>query len=81
MPIICARHESVSFDIPLSSVRISENAVVFTEIHVYAQLKVHFVIHNLIPSFISKKVQIFTPVEAFRYKMLLCKIFCANSFV
>ncbi len=30
-------------------------------------LKVHFMIHSLIRQFFSKKVQIFTSVEAFRY--------------
>ncbi len=44
-------------------------------------LKVHFVIHSLIPPFFSRKVEIFTSAEAFRYMMLLCKIFLANSFV
>ncbi len=40
-------------------------------------LKVHFVIHNLIPPFFSKKVEIFTlSVLGF-----VCRIFLANSFV
>ena len=43
------------------------------------QVKVHFVIHSLIPSFFSKKVEIFIPVGAFRYIML--KIFLANLLV
>ncbi len=45
------------------------------------RLKVHFVIHSLIPPFFSKKVEIFTSEEAFRYIMFVCKIFLANSFV
>ena len=45
------------------------------------KLKVHFVIHSLIPPFFSKKVEIFTSAEAFRYIMFVCKIFLANSLV
>ncbi len=47
----------------------------------YDALKVHFVIHSLIPPFISKKVGIFIPVEAFRYIMFVLKIFLANLLV
>ncbi len=39
------------------------------------QLKVHFLIHSLIPPFFSKKVEIFTSAEAFRCIMFVCKIF------
>ncbi len=41
-------------------------------------LKVHFVIHSLIPPFFSKKVEIFIPVEASRYIIFVLKIFLAN---
>ncbi len=33
------------------------------------------------PQFSTKKVEIFTSVEAFRYIIYVCKIFLANSFV
>ncbi len=44
-----------------------------------AHLKVHFVIHSLIPPFFSKEVEIFSSAEAFRYIMFVYKIFIANS--
>ncbi len=43
--------------------------------------KVHFVMHSLTSPLFSKKVEIFTSAEAFRYIMFLCIIFLANSFV
>ena len=43
--------------------------------------KVHFVVHSLIPPFSTRKVEIFTSSEAFRYIMYVCRIFLANSFV
>ncbi len=44
-------------------------------------LKAHFVIHSLIPLFFSKKIEIFVPVEAFRYILFVLKIFLANLLV
>ncbi len=44
------------------------------------ELKVHFVIHSLIPPFFSKKVEIFTSAEAFRFITACVQIFLANSF-
>ncbi len=49
--------------------------------HEIRLLKDHFVIHSLIPPFFTKKVEIFTSVEAYRYIMYVCKTFLANSFV
>ncbi len=43
-----------------------------------SMLKVHFVIYSLIPPFFSTKVEIFIPVEAFRYILFVLKIFLAN---
>ena len=43
--------------------------------------KVHFVIHSPIPLLSTKKVEIFTSVEAFRYIMYLCKILLTKSYV
>ena len=40
-------------------------------------LKIHFVIYRLSPPFFSKKVEIFTSVEAFMYNFVY-KIFLAN---
>ncbi len=46
-----------------------------------SHLKAHFMIHSPIPPFFSKKVEIFTSAEAFRYIMFVCKLFLANSIV
>ena len=54
---------------------INEHVLVHT-----IRFNVHFVIHSLIPPFSTKKFQMFTAVEAFRYIMYVCKIFFANSF-
>ena len=51
------------------------------EFNVLFALKVHFVIHSLIPPYFSKKVEIFIPVEAFKYILFVLKLFLANSLV
>ncbi len=48
---------------------------------IWRSLKVHFMIHSLIPPFFSKKVEIFIPVEAFSYILFVLKIFLANLLV
>ncbi len=55
----------------------SEPMVIFMASGKRGYLKVHFVIHSLIPHF-SAKVEIFIPVEAFSYIMFVLKIFLAN---
>ena len=48
-------------------------------IHLYwvlqLTLKVHFVNHNLMPPFFSKKVGVLTSAEAYRYVIFMWKIF------
>ena len=47
----------------------------------FIHLKVHFVIHSLIPPVFTKKVEMFTSAEAFTSIMFVCKIFLAKSFL
>ena len=54
----------------------SFNYPLFRTFYLDLLLKVHFVIHSLIPPFFSKKLETFTPVDAFyRYIMYVYKIF------
>ncbi len=45
------------------------------------KLKVHFVIHSLIPLFFSQKIEIFIPIEAFKYILFKLKTFLVNLLV